>query len=48
MLATTCWGAYTLAPTIAHGAVHWLLHDRPAPGMERFTPNEQFVRHGRA
>ena len=48
VLATTCWGAYTLAPAIAHGAVHWLLHDRPAPGMERFEPNAQFVRHGRA
>jgi len=48
VLATTCWGAYTLAPTIAHGAVHWLLHGRSAPGLERFTPADQIHRHARS
>ena len=48
VLATTCWGAYTLAPTIAYGAVHWLLEGRPAEGLERFTPADQITRHARA
>ena len=48
VLATTCWGAYTLAPTIAHGAAHWLLEGRAAPGLGDFTPDHQIVRHARA
>lgn len=48
VLATTCWGAYTLAPTIAQGAVDWVLDDRPTPGLERFAPNEQLRRGARS
>ena len=46
-LATTCWGAYTLAPTIAQGAVDWVLENRPTAGLERFTPTEQMSRRSR-
>jgi sarcosine oxidase subunit beta len=48
VLATTCWGAYTLAPTIAQGAVDWTLENRATPGLERFTPREQLRRGARA
>jgi glycine/D-amino acid oxidase-like deaminating enzyme len=43
-LATTCWGAYTLAPAIACGVTHWMLNGKAAPGMDQFDADRQLSR----
>lgn len=44
-LASTCWGAYTLAPAIARAVTHWIIKGESAPGMARFNADRQLSRN---